>query len=118
MTSRNDMMRAAMAMVAAAMTASAAETMVFDQPECTGMSGFRGHWNRPVPVAEDGARLLKDNGITNRGQTAVWDGVKPGPLCFHAVHPACWCVLPARRKRPPSGNDPPCPRRRRGRISS
>ena len=39
----------------------AAETLVFDQPECAGMSGFRAHWDQPIPVAEDGTRLLKDN---------------------------------------------------------
>jgi hypothetical protein len=30
--------------------------------------------------------LLKDNVVTDRGQTAVWDGVNPGPLAFDAVH--------------------------------
>ncbi len=67
-------------------TAYGAETLVFDQPQCAGMSGFRAHWNQPIPVAENGARMLKDNVVTNRGQTAVWDGVKPGPLAFDAVH--------------------------------
>lgn len=77
----------AMMIVAFACTMLAsAETLVFDQPQTAGMSGFRAHWNQPIPVAEDGARLLKDNVITDRGQTAVWDGVKPGPLCFDAVH--------------------------------
>ena len=64
----------------------AAETLVFDQPECAGMSGIRAQWNQPIPVAEDGARLLKDNVVKDRGQTAVWDGVNPGPLAFDAVH--------------------------------
>ena len=64
----------------------AAETLVFDQPECAGMSGFRAQWNQPIPVAQDGARLLKDNVVKDRGQTAVWDGVNPGPLAFDAVH--------------------------------
>jgi len=63
-----------------------AETLVIDQPEMAGLSGFRAHWDRPIPVAVDGARLLKDNVVTNRGQTAVWDGIKPGPLAFDAVH--------------------------------
>ena len=63
-----------------------AETLVIDQPETAGLSGFRAHWDRPIPVAVDGARLLKDNVVTNRGQTAVWDGIKPGPLAFDAVH--------------------------------
>ena len=63
-----------------------AETLIFNQPETAGLSGFRAHWDQPIPVAVDGARLLKDNVVTNRGQTAVWDGIKPGPLAFDAVH--------------------------------
>jgi hypothetical protein len=63
-----------------------AETVVFDQPQCAGMSGFRAHWNLPIPVAEDGARLLTDRVVKDRGQTAVWDGAKPGPLAFDAQH--------------------------------
>ena len=64
----------------------AAETLLMDRPECAGMSGFRAHWNQPIPVTQDGARLLKDNVVKDRGQTAVWDGVNPGPLAFDAVH--------------------------------
>lgn len=64
----------------------AAETLVLDQPECAGMSGFRAHWNQPIPVAQDGTRLLKDSVVKDRGQTAVWDGATPGPLAFDAVH--------------------------------
>ncbi len=74
-------------LLAAALAAGArAETLTFDQPECAGMSGFRAHWDQPIPVTENGSRLLKDNVITNRGQTAVWGSVKPGPLAFDAVH--------------------------------
>lgn len=65
---------------------AAQDTLTFDKPECAGLSGFRAHWNQAIPVAVDGVRLLKDNVVTNRGQTAVWDGVKPGPLAFDAVH--------------------------------
>jgi hypothetical protein len=69
-----------------AVTVAAAETLVFDQPQCAGMSGFRAHWDRPIPVAEDGARVQVDSVIKDRGQTAVWDGQTPGPLAFDAVH--------------------------------
>ena len=72
--------------VALTSTNALAETLVIDQPDMAGLSGFRAHWDRPIPVAVDGARLLKDNVVTNRGQTAVWDGIKPGPLAFDAVH--------------------------------
>ena len=71
-----------------------AETLVFDQPECAGLSGFRAHWDRPIPVAEDGLRVGVDKVVTNRGQTAIWGGDKPGPLCFDAVHRALLVRFP------------------------
>ncbi len=64
----------------------AEDVLVFDTPQCAGMSGFRSHWDRPIPVAEDGERVVKDEKIKDRGQTAVWGGVSPGPLAFDAVH--------------------------------
>lgn len=66
--------------------AAAAETLTFDAPECAGMSGLRAHWDRPITVAEDGARKQVDAVVKDRGQTAIWDGDKPGPLAFDAVH--------------------------------
>ncbi len=63
-----------------------AETLVFDQPEVAGISGFRSHWDQPIPVAEDGARIVVDSKVKDRGQTAVWGGDEPGPLAFDAVH--------------------------------
>jgi len=73
-------------LITAAMTASAADTLVFDQPEVAGMSGLRAHWDKPLPVAEDGKRELKDSVVKDRGQTAVWNGKDAGPLAFDAVH--------------------------------
>ena len=66
--------------------ATVAETLTLDAPECAGMSGLRAHWDRPIAVAEDGERQVKDAVVKDRGQTAVWGGGKPGPLCFDAVH--------------------------------
>ena len=71
---------------ALSMGAGAAETLVFDQPECAGMSGFRAQWDKPIPVAEDGSREQKDGVVKDRGQTAVWGGEKQGPLAFDAAH--------------------------------
>ncbi|OPZ29104.1 MAG: hypothetical protein BWZ02_01084 [Lentisphaerae bacterium ADurb.BinA184] len=71
---------------ALAVGAASAETLTIDQVQCAGMSGFRAHWDCPIPVAEDGVRTQVDSVVKDRGQTAVWDGVKPGPLCFDAVH--------------------------------
>jgi len=66
--------------------AAAQDVLTFDAPECAGMSGFRAHWNQPIPVAEDGQRIVNDSVVKDRGQTAVWDGETPGPLAFDAVH--------------------------------
>jgi len=77
---------ASLLLLAFARVATAAETLTFDAPECAGMSGLRAHWNRPIAVAEDGERQLKDSVVKDRGQTAVWGSEKPGPLCFDAVH--------------------------------
>ena len=65
---------------------AAEEVLTFDAPQCAGLSGFRAHWDQPIPVTENGQRLLKDSVVKDRGQTAIWDGVKPGPLAFDAVH--------------------------------
>ncbi len=70
----------------ASAAAGASETLVFDRPECAGMSGFRAHWNETIAVAEDGKRLQKDSVVKDRGQTAVWGGPGAGPLAFDAVH--------------------------------
>jgi hypothetical protein len=61
-------------------------TLVLDQPVASGIAGFRAFWDRTLPVAENGERVVRDSVIKDRGQTAVWDGVKPGPLAFDAVH--------------------------------
>ncbi|NQT89253.1 hypothetical protein HQ560_20970, partial [bacterium] len=77
---------AATAVMLLGSTLRAADTLVFDQPQCAGMSGFRAHWDKPIPVAENGARVVVDAKVKDRGQTALWDGSKPGPLAFDAVH--------------------------------
>jgi hypothetical protein len=77
---------AGIVMITATMTISAAETLVFDQPETAGMSGLRAHWDQPLQVAEDGKREQKDGVVKDRGQSAVWNGKDAGPLAFDAVH--------------------------------
>ncbi|MCY2990299.1 MAG: hypothetical protein NTY19_20845 [Planctomycetota bacterium] len=66
--------------------AAAEETLTMTASQCAGLSGFRAHWDRPIAVAEDGQRLLKDSVIKDRGQTAVWGSERAGPLAFDAVH--------------------------------
>ncbi len=65
---------------------AAAQTLVIDDVQCAGISGFRAHWNQPIPVAENGQRVVLDAKVTDRGQAAVWDGLNQGPLAFDAVH--------------------------------
>jgi|694.fasta_scaffold63198_2 hypothetical protein len=64
----------------------AQDILTIESPECAGMSGFRAHWDMAIPVTENGTRMVKDSVVKDRGQTAVWDGVNPGPLAFDAVH--------------------------------
>ena len=74
-------------LLVSALAADAPPTvLLFEQAMCAGISGFRAHWDLPMPVSETGERLLKDAVLKDRGQTAVWDGIKPGPLAFDAVH--------------------------------
>ena len=65
---------------------SAQDVLVFDAPECAGMSGFRAHWDQPTEVAADGQRIVVDSQVKDRGQTAVWSTKQAGPLAFDAVH--------------------------------
>ena len=83
---RRALMAVFLGLAAAAPAAEPAPTTLTIAAECAGLSGFRAHWDQPIPVAADGARLQKDGVVKDRGQTAVWDGVKPGPLAFDAVH--------------------------------
>lgn len=88
-----------LAMMTSAGMALCAEpvTLVFEQPETAGISGFRAFWDLPVPLAEDGViedvRHQVGGGLGNlAGPTAFWapakrnDGTLPGALVFDAVH--------------------------------
>lgn len=73
-------------LLSALIPAHSQDTLEFSTPECAGLSGFRAHWDSAIPVSPTGARISKDSLVKDRGQTAVWDGVSPGPLAFDAVH--------------------------------
>lgn len=66
--------------------ARAADTLVIDGAECAGMSGFRAHWDAPIPLAPDGNRAQVDSVVKDRGQTAVWKPETPAPFSFDALH--------------------------------
>jgi hypothetical protein len=69
-------------------------TLVFDQPQTAGLSGFRAMWDTPVVLAADGAVAEVDRGDFGKAPSALWDpanklrenGAKPGGLAFDAVH--------------------------------
>jgi hypothetical protein len=64
------------------------ETLVIEGAECAGISGFRADWDRPIPLAADGATCVVSFG-ENFGSSpvAVWDDpAKPGAIACDAVH--------------------------------
>jgi len=63
-----------------------AETVVMNDPELAGISGFRDYWNTPVVLAEDGATRLSDQGRFGSGPVADWSTDQPGAIAFDAVH--------------------------------
>jgi len=77
------------AVAAPAPVAGATETLVLDAYEAAGLSGFRKDWNRPIPLAADGAMTKRTDEMVNfgAGPVADWDAPdKPGALACDAVH--------------------------------
>ena len=67
----------------------AAETLVIEKAECAGISGFRKDWDRPIPLAADGAMLIRKDETAGfgGGEVADWDDPeKPGAIACDAVH--------------------------------
>lgn len=65
------------------------EQLVIGNTECAGISGFRKDWNRPIPLAADGAVSTRQDETTNfgGGLVANWDDPKkPGVIACDAVH--------------------------------
>jgi hypothetical protein len=73
----------------------AADTLVIEGPEWAGMSGFRAHWDAPIPLAADADRLQVDSVVKDRGQTAVWNAEQPAALSFDALHRSLLVRFPA-----------------------
>ena len=69
--------------------------LVLDGPEMAGISGFRGYWDRPVVVREDGATRVKDHGHCGGGPVADWSTDEPGAPVFDAVHRSLLVRFPA-----------------------
>jgi len=84
---------------------TAAETLVFEQPQLAGISGFRAFWDRPVVVAESGLVVETQHTPGGTGPTAVWSpakregGAKPGAILFDAVHRSMLVRFPGSAQR-------------------
>ncbi len=70
----------------------AAETVLLEQPQLAGISGFREFWDTPVVLADGGLVVETVHTPGGTGPTAVWSpakrdgGAKPGAIAFDAVH--------------------------------
>lgn len=62
-----------MSVAVAFAAAAAAETLVFDQPQCAGMSGFRAHWSPPNYDVPRGNRVLVRPTFTVNGTEVAID---------------------------------------------
>jgi hypothetical protein len=64
--------------------------LTFDQAQTAGISGFRAHWDVPIPLAEDGATQFVDTVIKDKSPTAVWSpgqrNGRPGAIAFDALN--------------------------------
>jgi hypothetical protein len=84
---------------------SAAETLVFEQPQLAGISGFRAFWDAPIMLAEDGLVVETQRTPGGKGPNAVWSpakregGAKPGAIVFDAVHRSVLVRFPGSAQR-------------------
>ena len=84
---------------------AASETLVFDQPQLAGISGFRAFWDTPVVLAEDGLVVETKRTPGGTGPNAVWapekrdGGAKPGAIVFDAVHRSVLVRFPGSAQR-------------------
>ncbi len=66
-----------------------AETLIVEEPQLAGISGFRVMWDEYVPLAEDGAVAYTDSQIKDAHPTAVWApagrGDQPGAIAIDAL---------------------------------
>ncbi len=79
---------------------TAAEVLVFDQPQLAGISGFRAFWDTPIVLTEDGPLVERKRTPGGTGPNAVWsptqreEGARPGAIVFDAVHRAVLVRFP------------------------
>jgi hypothetical protein len=85
--------------------ASAAEALVFDQPQLAGISGFRAFWDTPIVLAEGGLVVETKRNPGGAGPNTVWapakldGGAKPGAIVFDALHRSVLVRFPGSAQR-------------------
>lgn len=78
--------------ITSAWQSGGAESLILDQPQLAGISGFRAFWNTPVVLVGDGLVVETKHTPGGTGTNAVWapeqrdGGAKPGAIVFDAVH--------------------------------
>ena len=50
--------------------------LTFGQVQTAGISGFRAHWDHPIPLSEDGAVQFVDSVVKGRSPTAAWSAAQ------------------------------------------
>jgi hypothetical protein len=81
------------------------QTIVLDQPQAAGMSGFRTFWDTPIVLGEDGPVVQTQHTPGGTGLNAAWSlakrdgGAKPGAMVFDAVHRALLVRFPGSAQR-------------------
>ncbi len=78
------------------------EELIVEGAECAGISGFRADWDRPIPLAADGAMTLREDYMKNfgAGPAADWrDPVRPGAIACDAVHRSLLVRFPGAAER-------------------
>ena len=76
----------------------AGDTLVIDQPELAGISGFRAYWDQPVVLIEDVATKEANLGLFGSGSVADWSTGQPGAIAFDAVHRSLLASFPGSAK--------------------
>jgi hypothetical protein len=78
------------------------EQLVIDGAECAGISGFRADWDRPIPLAADGATKVREDATKGlgAGPVADWrDPANPGAIACDAVHRSLLVRFPGAAER-------------------
>src|SRR5512147_1794778 len=92
-------------LLTAAWQTGGAESLILDQPQLAGISGFRAFWNRPIVLAGDGLVVETKHTPGGTGPNAVWapeqrgGGTQPGAIVFDAVHRSVLVRFPGSAQR-------------------